>query len=144
MLAERAGKPRARPLQALGCEQGACVSGSDLQRTAIVLCLVGLLRFGGGGKNFHFLCFGKCVLSMISTETSPEYPSVSFYLELSSNQEDATTAEQPEVIPLTDDQGEKESGKGRTALKLTIKTESFFGFLPRIHCQSHRYIVAVW
>lgn len=49
----------------------------------------------------------------------PKSPSASFYLELSSNQEDATIVEQPEVIPLTDDQEEKEGEKGRTALKLT-------------------------
>ncbi|XP_016067487.1 PREDICTED: O-acetyl-ADP-ribose deacetylase MACROD2 [Miniopterus natalensis] len=47
-------------------------------------------------------------------EIQIEAESQSSYMEteeLSSNQEDATTAEQPEVILLTDDQGEKESGK---------------------------------
>lgn len=45
--------------------------------------------------------------------------SVCLFLELASNQEDAVIVEKPEVIPLTDDQEEKEGEKGRTALKLT-------------------------
>lgn len=48
-------------------------------------------------------------------------PSVSFYLELLSNQEDATIVDHPEVVPLTDDQEEKEGEKGRTALKLACQ-----------------------
>lgn len=41
---------------------------------------------------------------------------MSLHLELSSNQEDATIVEQPEVIPLTDDQEEQEGGEGRILL----------------------------
>uniref|UniRef100_A0A8D2CKV9 Mono-ADP ribosylhydrolase 2 n=1 Tax=Sciurus vulgaris TaxID=55149 RepID=A0A8D2CKV9_SCIVU len=47
-------------------------------------------------------------------ETKIETESQSSYMEteeLSSNQEDATIVEQPEVIPLTDDQEEEEGGK---------------------------------
>lgn len=54
-----------------------------------------------------------------ANENIPEYPSVSFCSELLPNQEGATTVEQPEVIPLADDQEDKEGERGRTALKLT-------------------------
>ncbi|KAM8776216.1 ADP-ribose glycohydrolase MACROD2 isoform 2-T2 [Rhynchonycteris naso] len=45
--------------------------------------------------------------------------------ELSPNQEDATTVEQPEVIPLTDDQGEKEGGnaQGEGSPRVSVKSE---------------------
>ncbi|KAI5131699.1 Adp-Ribose Glycohydrolase Macrod2 [Manis pentadactyla] len=49
--------------------------------------------------------------------------------ELSSNQ-DATTVEKPEVIPLTNDQEEKDGGKGRSALKLTPQELTEFLWIP--------------
>ena len=70
-----------------------------------------------GKNNFNFLSFSHCFLADSNYNIS-ELPFVSFYLELSSNQEDAMMVEQPEVTPLTDDQEENEVEKGRTALKL--------------------------
>lgn len=49
-----------------------------------------------------------------------ESSSVFLHLELPSNQEDAAIVEQPEVIPLTDDdQEEQEGGEGRSPPKLS-------------------------
>ncbi|XP_066243215.1 ADP-ribose glycohydrolase MACROD2 isoform X4 [Saccopteryx leptura] len=47
--------------------------------------------------------------------------------ELSPNQEDATTAEQPELIPLIDDQEEKEGGdaQGEGSPRVSVKSEGF-------------------
>ncbi|EGW08694.1 MACRO domain-containing protein 2 [Cricetulus griseus] len=56
--------------------------------------------------------------SEVKIET--ESPSSSMETEeLPSNQEDATIVEQPEVMPLTDDQEEQEGGEGRNPPKLT-------------------------
>uniref|UniRef100_A0A8C0A7K2 Mono-ADP ribosylhydrolase 2 n=1 Tax=Bos mutus grunniens TaxID=30521 RepID=A0A8C0A7K2_BOSMU len=61
-------------------------------------------------------------------EVKPEAESQSSYMEteeLSSNQEDAMIVEQPEVTPLTDDQGENEGGKdqGGNAPRVSVKSE---------------------
>lgn len=75
-----------------------------------------------GKKNFSFLSFSHW-FPTDSNQNISERPSVSFYLELSSNQEDAMIVEQPEVTPLTDDQEENEGERGRTALKLASQEQ---------------------
>ncbi|XP_047627609.1 ADP-ribose glycohydrolase MACROD2-like [Phacochoerus africanus] len=60
----------------------------------------------------------------MKNEIKIEAESQSSYMEteeLLSNQEDATIVDHPEVVPLTDDQEEKEGEKGRTALKLACQ-----------------------
>ncbi|XP_019607612.1 ADP-ribose glycohydrolase MACROD2 isoform X2 [Rhinolophus sinicus] len=58
----------------------------------------------------------------IETESQNSYMETE---ELSSNQEDATIVEQPEVVPLTDDQEEKESEKaqGENTPRVSVKRE---------------------
>lgn len=95
-----------------------CLSSTDYWRMAIVFCFVCLLKLEGEKKkNWSF----SALVTVFSQWFQLKHPWVSFWLslELSLNQDDATTVEQPEVILLTDDQEEKEGEKGRTALKLT-------------------------
>ncbi|XP_029421614.1 ADP-ribose glycohydrolase MACROD2 [Nannospalax galili] len=62
--------------------------------------------------------------SEIKIETESQSSSIETE-ELSSNQEDATVLEEPEVIPLTDDQEEQEAGQaqGEDAPAMSVKTQ---------------------
>ncbi|EFB25386.1 hypothetical protein PANDA_009910, partial [Ailuropoda melanoleuca] len=85
---------RKPPTPPVAGDSASSQKGNDCQRMVIMFCSV---------------CFLKLVCFLHdANENIPEYPSVSFYLELLPNQEGATTVEQPEVIPLADDQEDKE------------------------------------